>query len=433
MNESAPYCEESEAAFLGSLILDPERLDEYSDQISAEDFYDIRHSNTYRVLLDLREANKPIDLVAIHSSIKDADSVGGLAYLANLPNQTPSALNISFYAAQLKRKRLLREFNRVGYSIRNILQSAVDDEQATEDIQKILREALVSGDTSEAGEITAKEAIQNAMAEVEVAFNNDGQCVGIPTGFARLDSRLGGLHNGEMVVLAARPSMGKTSLAMNIGEHAAIEEGIPVGVFSLEMTATSLMKRSMSGRGRVNSIKLRDGNLTQGELKSLTAAASKIARAPIYMLEKTSINTHTFRNWARRLKAVHDVRLIVVDYMQLMSHKADSRVQEITKISNAIKATAKELNIPILCLSQLSRASEQQDRPPRLSDLRESGAIEQDADVVAFLHHPSPGTPVVELLVSKNRNGPVGTIELEFVKEHSRFKTPVYGTEQTHH
>jgi replicative DNA helicase len=407
-------------------MLDPVRLGEFLHKIDANDFYDQRHANLFQVMLNQYKSGKPIDPTALHTAIKDLDTVGGIAYVCQIQDTTTTASNISYYADVLKRKRVLREFNRAAYSIRNTLQGAESDEQALEDIQKLVRDVLDKGQVDEGGEVSAKDAVYEAIAEVEAAFGCTGQCVGVPTGFASLDLRLGGLHDGEMVVLAARPSMGKTSLAMNIVEHAALNEKLPVGVFSLEMTATSLMKRAMAGRSQVDSIKLRDGNLTADDLKKLTAASAKLAMAPIYIIEKSCISTHEFRNHARRMKSAHDIKLLVVDYIQLMSHKADSRTQEITKISNTMKGTAKELGIPVLALSQLSRASEQQDRPPRLSDLRESGAIEQDADVVAFLSQPEKNSRITDVMIAKNRNGPVGSTELEFIKEHSLFRTPKY-------
>ena len=424
-----PSCTESETALLGGLLLDPERIDEIAGEVSAIDFYDMRHGNLFEHLLSLRDGGAPIDIVSVTETIGDIETIGGVSYVSQLPDKCPTSSHVPYYASILRKKKCLRDFQRVSYNIHNILNSKNSDEEALEELARVTQDVL-GEEGGQGSEVTAREAVQKAIDEIEAAFQCDGNCVGVPSGFSSLDRGLGGLHDGEMVVLAARPSMGKTSMAMNIVEHVAIDNQIPVGVFSLEMTATSLMKRSMAGRGRVDSVKLRDGNLIEPEFKSLISAAGKISASPITIIEKPFLDIHEFRSLARRMKSVHGVRLIVLDYLQLMHAKAESRVQEVTRCSNAVKGVAKELGVPILCLSQLSRSAEQQDRAPRLSDLRDSGAVEQDADVVAFLYQPNKESGMVEVHVCKNRNGPVGAFELEFIAKHSRFQTPLYGADK---
>ena len=426
INSSPPYCAKSESALLGGLLLDPARVDEVASELRQEDFYELRHSNLFAHMLVMKSEGAPIDIVSVTQTLGDKESVGGLAYVSQLPDHCPSPNNVSYYASIIRKKKHLREFQRVSFITQNVLQSNMTDDEALEKLSKTFLSAM-EGSSSKSAEIPARMAVQNAIDEIEAAFKCEGSCIGVPTGFSALDRCLGGLHDGEMAVLAARPSMGKTSLAMNIVEHVAIDNSMPVGVFSLEMTATSLMKRLMSGRSKVDSVKLRDGNLCGEEFKALTVAAGKISSAPITIVEKPFLDVHEFRSMARRMGSVHGVKLIVIDYLQLMHAKAESRVQEVTRCSNAVKGVAKELGVPILCLSQLSRSAEQQDRAPRLSDLRDSGAVEQDADVVAFLYRPNKQGDLVEIHVSKNRNGPVGTFDLEFIKKYSQFRNPRYG------
>jgi len=430
MISTPPACPESESALLGGLLLDSARLDEVASNLQHTDFFDLRHANLFRHMLHLKEDGAPIDIVSVTESIGDRESIGGMAYVSQLPDHCPTVSHIPYYASILRKKKRLRDFRSISYTIHNIITSDTSDDEALEELARIAQDAL-GGEGDKGVEVLAREAVQKAIDEIEAAFHCDGNCVGVPTSFIALDRILGGLHDGEMVVLAARPSMGKSSLAMNVVEHAAIDNNIPVGVFSLEMTASSLMKRCMAGRSKVDGIKLRDGNLTEPEFKALTTAAGKIAKAPIIMVEKPFIDVHEFRSMARRMKSVHGVKLIVLDYLQLMHAKAESRVQEVTRCSNAVKGVAKELGVPILCLSQLSRSAEQQDRAPRLSDLRDSGAVEQDADVVAFLwRRPKDEGIIVKLQVAKNRNGPVGELDLEFIAEHSRFRNPLYGADK---
>ena len=426
-NSPMPHSAEAEGHLLGCLMLEPELLDEAATLIREEDFYDLRHQNLYGLLTKMRDEQKPIAMPSVAEEAKNLkggrESIGGIAYTANLTNQTPSPHMFPFFAGIVRRKAKLREYQKAAYGVINSLQNNSDDEDRIDEIGTILTPLLV--DTEGGGESTTKDIVREAIGQIEVAFTRKGECTGVPTGFSALDKQTGGLQAGDMIVLAARPSMGKTSLALNIAEHVSCDKGQPTGFLSLEMTSTSLMKRILSSRANVNGHKLLNGQLTKDEISKLTIASAQVAKAPLHINDKSALSVTEMAGVCRRMVLRHGVKLLVIDYLQLLQAKAESRVQEVSRISSAIKSVAKELGVPVLILSQLSRNVEAQDRMPRLSDLRDSGAIEQDADLVLFLSREG-GNSLTNLDIAKHRTGPTGVVELEWDATLTKYSNPKY-------
>lgn len=433
-SETLPYSDMNERAVLACCLTEPELVDESATSLQPEDFYDLRHRNLFNTMLEVRGRGEPVQVITIRNYAEEnfpqgVNAVGGIAFLAGLPDIIPSSVGLPNYVAVVKRKSRLREIVSTAKGILSEIENQNGDDDSLLEQAESQLTSLLHASNDQGGEVCLRDAIGETIDQIEAAFTADGGCTGIATGFSALDRLLGGFHNGDYIILAARPSMGKTSLAMSIAENVAIDNKIPVGVFSMEMTAVSLLKRMLSSRSRVDGHSLLTGKLTEQEIKTLTVTSGNILKAPIHLDETSHLTVPVLASKARRMVSRHGVKLIVVDYLQLMSAKADSRVQEVTKISNGLKAVAKELNVPVLVLSQLNRSVEQQERPPRLSDLRDSGSLEQDADVVGLLHRADPTSDLIQLLVQKHRNGPTGDVELEFDKPTTRFKNPDYFTD----
>ena len=425
----APASEEAEAQVLGCILLEPELIDEAATALAAEDFYALKNKNIFDLLLELRADGKPIAtqtiLVEAKSRAGNYDLVGGPAYVADLPNQVPSAALFPYSVSVVKKKSRLRELQRASNMILNLVgEQGRDDDERIEEASALLTNLL--NDAGGCGEASLRDTVHRAINQIEAASEHKGECTGIPTGFLALDKLTAGFHPGDMIVLAARPSIGKTSLALNVAEHVALDKGIPVGFLSLEMTDVSLAKRIMSSRSNVNGHKLLNGNLTEQDIKGLTVVAAKLAKAPLIINDKPGLSVLEMASIARRMVMKHDCKLLILDYLQLMHVKAESRVQEVTKISCALKSIAKELNVPVLVLSQLNRSVESRDSGiPRLSDLRDSGAVEQDADLVMFLSREADAT-ITRLDVAKHRSGPAGIVELDWDAAHTKYKNPDY-------
>jgi replicative DNA helicase len=383
----------------------------------------------------------PIDLITLQQQLKDKqmlEQVGSLAYLSSLQDTVPSAANLSYYLDIVHEKSALRKMIR---TCSDIVARAYENEgevdalmdEAERDILRI-SESRVQGTTK-----TIKDLVKSAITTIEDYHQRQGMLTGIATGFGDFDKMTSGLHPGEMIVIAARPSMGKTSLAMNIAEHVCIDQRLPVGVFSLEMTSESLVLRMLCSRSRVNLRNVRDGFLAERDFPKLTGAASKMATCPLHIDDTAGLSILQLRARARRMHQQHGIKLLVIDYLQLLHSTArraqESRQQEIADISNGVKALAKELEIPVIVLAQLNRELEKdKNRKPRLSDLRESGSIEQDADLVGLLYKPSveddegggnedSDTRPVNLLIAKQRNGPTGDVHLTFLNSITRFES----------
>ena len=424
-NSPLPNSAESEQQLLGCLILEPELVDEAVVQLRAESFHDLRNQNLFKLLGRMRDEQKPISMPSIAEESKSLkggrEEIGGLSYVANLSNQTPSAAMFPYFCGILKKKAKLREYQKAAYEILTSLNSNNDDETRLDNAAAILTPLLHESDGG--GESTTKDIIRRAVSQIESAFTHKGECTGVPTGFRALDKQTGGLQAGDMIVLAARPSMGKTSLALNIAENVTCDAGQPAGFLSLEMTDTSLIKRILSSRSKVNGHKLMNGSLSKDDITKITLAAGQVAKAPLHINDKAGLSIVEMAAICRRMVLKHGVKLLIIDYLQLLQAKAESRVQEVSRISSAIKSVAKELGVPVLVLSQLSRMAE--DNTPSLRHLRDSGAIEQDADIVLFLSRDS-GEKLTKLDIAKHRTGPTGVLELDWDAALTKYTNPKY-------
>jgi replicative DNA helicase len=443
-----PHSPEAEQGVLGCLLLSPnDCIGECIEKLKGaeEAFYDLRHQTIFRALTSMYDKREAIDLITLQQRLKDAqllEQVGGLPFLSALADAVPSAANLSYYLDIVREKFLLRKVIRVcteavgeAYQYQGKVEPLLDKVEA-----EVLR---INESIAQTGMLPIKELVRNAIATIEDFHQRQGMLTGLGTGFQDLDKMTTGLHGGEMIVIAARPSVGKTSLAMNIAEHVAIDLRIPVGVFSLEMSASSLVLRMLCSRSRVNLRNVREGFLAERDFPKLTGAAGKLAAAPLFIDDTSGLSILQLRAGARRMHQQHQVKLFVIDYLQLLhstSARAENRQQEIADISAGLKGLAKELDVPVIVLSQLNREPEKRERgaEPRLSDLRESGSIEQDADLVCLLYRSgkgggdddeSGGSPAdeealpVNLLIAKQRNGPMGEVRLTFLKPYTRFES----------
>lgn len=434
-----PHSPEAELGVLGCALIDPnDVLPRCIERIKADSFYDLRHQTIYSTLIGMYDERVAIDLITIHQRLKDAqllEQVGGLTYLSTLPDATPSTSNLDYYLDILREKYLLRKtIHACTDAVAKIYDHEGNVDALLDGIEgDILK---ISQDRASKESLTICELVRSSINRIEDYHKNQGKIDGIATGFTDFDRMTFGLHGGEMIVIAARPSVGKTSLAMNIADDVAINQKLPVGVFSLEMTAESLTMRMICSRARVNVRNVRDGFLAERDFPKLTIAAGSLSKAPLFIDDSSGLSILQLRAKARRMHQQHGVKLFVIDYLQLLhstSRKAENRQQEITDISSGIKSLAKDLNVPVIVLSQLNRDIEKEkNRKPRLSDLRESGSIEQDADLVGLLYRPN--TPdedesnnslaiPVNLLIAKQRNGDTGDVPLTFFKQYTRFES----------
>jgi replicative DNA helicase len=437
-----PHSVEAEQSLLGGLLLDNSAFDRIADLVAAEDFYRDDHRRLYRHLARLIGEGKPADVVTVAESVEaseDKDRTGGPAYLGSLAQNTPSALNIRRYAELVRERSVQRRLAQVATEIAESALSPLG-----RDVGQLLDEAesriLEVGERGQRG-TQGFEQIQPVLARVFERIDhlyhqeNKSDVTGVPTGFIDLDERTAGLQAGELVIVAGRPSMGKTALALNFAEHVAVKNGIPVAVFSMEMGATQLAMRLLGSIARVDQHKMRTGRLNDEEWSRLSTAMGELHNAPIYIDETGALNSLELRTRARRMhRQSGKLGLVVVDYLQLMSaasqSQGENRATEISEISRSLKALAKELECPVVALSQLNRALEtRNDKRPMMSDLRESGAIEQDADLILFIYRDEVYFPekvesrgIAEVIIGKQRNGPIGKVELTFLGEHTRFE-----------
>ena len=430
---------------LGCVLLSPnECLGECIEKLrdDKEVFYDLRHQTIFETLVAMFDAREAIDVITLQQRLKDRqllEQVGGLAYLSQLQDAVPSAANLSYYLDIVREKFLLRKMIA---TCTDVVGRVYDYEGEVDALlDEVERDVLrISESRVQGGVVTTKELVGKAIGTIENYFSRKGTLNGLATGFADLDRMTDGLHGSEMIVIAARPAMGKTSIAMNIVEHVVLEQKLPAAVFSLEMSAEALVMRMMCSLARVNLRSIREGFMSEADFPKLTGAAGRLANAPLFIDDSAALSILQLRARARRLHQQHGIKLFVVDYLQLLHSTArraqENRQQEISDISSGIKALAKELKVPVLVLSQLNRELERdKSRKPRLSDLRESGPIEQDADVVGLLYKPNAGEDddsvtaeepeglPVNLLIAKQRNGPTGDVNLIFLKPYTRFES----------
>ncbi len=434
-----PHSLEAEQSVLGGLLLDNDAVDRVGDVIADADFYSDAHRHVYRTIVALAAEGKPADVVTVAEALASAqklDYVGGLAYLGALVANVPTAANIRHYAQIVRDRSILRQlaatageiadaaYNPLGKSAKEVL------DQAEAKVLHIAEQgARGAQQVAPIGTLLA-----SVVDRIETLYNRDdpSDVTGVPTGFSDLDRMTSGLQPGDLVVVAGRPSMGKTALALNMGEHVALAAGLPVVVFSMEMGAAQLALRLIGSVGRLDQHKLRTGRLAAEDWEKLTTALGRLNEAPILIDETPALNAIEVRSRARRLmKTYGKLGLVIVDYLQLMqaTTTGENRATEISEISRAMKSLAKELKVPVMALSQLNRSLEQRpNKRPVMSDLRESGAIEQDADVILFIYRDEVYNPetqdkgVAEIIIGKQRNGPIGTVRLTFLGEYTRFE-----------
>ncbi|HVP08104.1 MAG TPA: replicative DNA helicase [Burkholderiales bacterium] len=442
-----PHSVEAEQSLLGGLLLDNQAFDKIADIVSAEDFYRDDHRRLYRHIARLIEQGKPADVVTVSEAVEageDKDRTGGPAYLGSLAQNTPSALNIRRYAELVRERSVQRRLAQVATEI---AESALAP--AGKEVGQLLDEAetriLEVGEKGQRG-TQGFEEIQPVLARVFERIDHlyhqesKSDVTGVPTGYLDLDEKTAGLQPGDLIIVAGRPSMGKTALALNMAEHVAVDNGLPVAIFSMEMGATQLAMRMLGSIARVDQHKMRTGRLADEEWSRLSSAMERLHNAPIFIDETGALNPLELRSRARRMRRqCGKLGLVVVDYLQLMSASSDvqgeNRATEISEISRSLKALAKELQVPVVAMSQLSRAVEQRnDKRPMMSDLRESGAIEQDADVILFIYRDEvyfPEKPEskgrAEVIIGKQRNGPIGKVDLAFLGQFTRFENLAHG------
>jgi len=440
--KTPPHDTASERAVLGGLMIDKDAIGKVADVVEPEDFYEKKHQDIFKCCQELFKSGNPVDVLTVSGRLKDKkilDEIGGTGYLTELINEIPTAANIARYAQVVHEKALLRDLISASADIQGLAYKESENpavllDQAESRIFSVIKKGMNENFYH------VKEGLAEAFERVEELSKHKGGLRGVPTGFTELDNKLSGLQKSDLIIIAARPSLGKTALAMNIASYAAIHAGKNVGIFSLEMSKDQLIDRLIAEQGGIDLWKMRTGaNLVDEDFNNMRHALDVLSRANIYIDDGVGTKVLKMRAMARRLQAQKGLDLIIVDYLQLMEPENVNAapVQQMTEISRSLKLLAKELNIPVLALSQLSRSVEHRMPPtPRLSDLRESGAIEQDADVVLFIHREdrynqdSMNKNMAEIIIAKHRNGPVGSVKLYFDEARVSFRNIEQGYEQ---
>jgi replicative DNA helicase len=424
---------EAEQAVLGAILLEAEALITAMEKLKAEDFYSVSHQRIYDAMVTLNDDNEPIDLVTLTARLQDLsqmDEVGGVMYLAKLANSVPTAANVEYYAQIVEEKSILRRLIRTATQI-------VSSGYATEDdVGALLNDAEarimeISSRRAAHGFISIRDVLMEVFEKVEFLYTNKGGVSGIPSGFIDLDKMTNGFQPNDLIIVAARPSVGKTAFALNIAQNVAVRSTETVAIFSLEMSAPQLVQRIICAESNVDATRMRTGELKGDDWEKLSMAIGALSEAQIYIDDTPGITVSDIRAKCRRLKKERGLGMILIDYLQLIQGRGkagENRQQEVSEISRTLKQIARELEVPVIALSQLSRGVEQrQDKRPMMSDLRESGSIEQDADIVAFLYRDdyydkeSEKKNIIEIIIAKQRNGPVGTVELVFLKNYNKF------------
>ncbi|MGN1145066.1 MAG: replicative DNA helicase [Acetatifactor sp.] len=427
-----PHSVEAEQSVIGSMIMDREAIVAASEIITGEDFYNKQYGILFETMIELNDEGSPVDLVTLQNRLREKDvppEVSSLEFVRDLVTAVPTSANIKYYATIVSEKSVLRKLIRLNEEIANTCYAGKENlEFILEDTEKKVFQLVQKRNNGEF--VPIRQVVMNAMDKIEKAAKNKGSVTGIATGFTDLDYRTAGMQPSDLVLIAARPSMGKTAFALNIAQHVAFKQNRTVAIFSLEMSKEQLVNRMFSLESNVDAQKLRTGQLNDQEWERLIESAGIIGKSNLIIDDTPGISVSELRSKCRKYKLEHNLSMIIIDYLQLMtgSGRTDSRQQEISDISRSLKAVARELSVPVLALSQLSRAVEQRpDHRPMLSDLRESGAIEQDADVVMFIYrddyynHDTDKKGVSEIIIAKQRNGPIGTVELAWLPEYTKF------------
>lgn len=423
---------EAEQAVLGAMLLNERVIPEVLEIIDESYFYKEAHKCIFSGIVELFHNRKNIDIVTVSENLQKKgklQDIGGIFYLTQLVENVPSVTNVTSYARIIKEKGILRALIASSFSILNMCYGAGEEVSSILDkAERLIFE--ISDRRIEGGYVHIKEIIKSSIELIDNLYQRKSHVTGIPTGFLDFDVKTSGLHSGDLIVVAGRPSMGKSAFVASIAEHVAVEENIPVGFFSLEMSKEQLVQRLLCSYAKVDAHKVRTGFLSPQDWPLLTSSAGKLSEAPLYIDDSPALNIFELRAKARRMKSHHQIQLVIVDYLQLIRgiRRIEGRQQEISEVSQGLKALAKELDIPVIAVSQLSREVEKrEDHRPRLSDLRESGAIEQDADLVVLLYREeyydanTENKGIAEINIAKQRNGPTGVIQLGFIKEYMKF------------
>jgi len=424
---------EAEMAVLGSMIIDEQAISVAAEKLGSDSFYKDTHKKIFDAILSLYSVNKAVDIITLSDELKrnnQLEDIGGVSYLTTLANSVPTAANINHYVGIVKENSVLRALiTNCTRIISLCYENEGNIDELVDGAEKLVFE-VSDRRTQGSGYLHLKEIVKDSIETIDLLYQKKAHVTGVPTGYIDFDIKTAGLQPSDLIVIAGRPSMGKSALALGIAEYAGVVEKIPTAMFSLEMSKEQLVQRMLCAHAKVDAHKVRTGYLSTSDWPRLTAAAGKLSEAPIYIDDSPAISVMELRAKARRLKAHHNIQMLILDYLQLMRGKEgiESRQQEISEISRSLKALARELNIPVVAISQLSRAVEARtDHRPQLSDLRESGAIEQDADVVVLIlreeyYRPTPENQgKAEVIIAKQRNGPVGSLSLAFIKEFTRF------------
>ncbi len=430
-----PHSIEAEQAVLGGLMLDNRAWERVADRIVESDFYRRDHRLILRSIANLEANDKPFDVITLSEELEkthELDDAGGLAYLGRLAKETPSAANIKAYADIVRERSVLRQLIEIGTDIAGSAYNPEgrESKELLDQAEQLVFRIAEQGAKANNGFVDIKKLLTATVEKIDFLYEQEGNITGIPTGFTEFDNMTTGLQKGDLVIVAGRPSMGKTTFAMNIAENAAIAQDIPVAVFSMEMPGDALTMRMISSLGRINSQNLRTGNLLDEDWPRITSAVSILSEKKIFIDDSAALSLSELRARARRLKREHGLGMVVIDYLQLMQGSgSENRATEISEISRGLKALAKELEIPVIALSQLNRSLEQRtDKRPVMSDLRESGAIEQDADLIVFIYRDevynddSPDKGTAEIIIGKQRNGPIGKTRVTFLGQYTRFE-----------
>jgi len=427
-----PHSVEAEQSVIGSMIMDREAIVVASELISGDDFYNKQYGVLFETMVELNDKGYPVDLITLQDKLKEKDvpaEVSSLEFVRDLITAVPTSANIKYYANIVSEKATLRRLIRLNEEIANTCYVGKEDLQyILDDTEKRIFQLVQRRNTEDFTPI--RQVVMNAMDKVEAAARNKGSVTGVPTGFLDLDYRTAGMQPSDLVLIAARPSMGKTAFVLNIAQYVAFKQNKSVAIFSLEMSKEQLVNRMFALEANIDAQNLRTGQLNDEEWEKLIESAGIIGRSNLYIDDTPGISVAELRSKCRKLKLEKGLDMIIIDYLQLMSGSGrnESRQQEISDISRSLKGIARELNVPVLALSQLSRAVEQRpDHRPMMSDLRESGAIEQDADVVMFIYrddyynHETEKKDIAEIIIAKQRNGPIGTVELAWLPKYTKF------------
>ena len=436
-----PHSIEAEQSVIGSMMIDKDAIMAASELITGEDFYNKQYGVVFETMVELHDNGKPVDLITLQDKLKEKDvpsEVSSLEFVRDIITAVPTSANIKHYANIVAEKSILRKMIRLNEEIENLCYSGKESmEFILEDAEKRIFDLVQKRNSGEF--VPIRQVVMNALKKIEAASKTTGRVTGIATGFYDLDFKTSGMQPADLVLIAARPSMGKTAFVLNIAQHVAFRLNETVAIFSLEMSKEQLVNRMFSLESNVDAQNLRNGTLSDMEWEKLIESAGVIGKSNLIIDDTAGISISELRSKCRKFKLEHNLKMIIIDYLQLMSGsgRSESRQQEISEISRSLKSLARELNVPVLALSQLSRAVEQRpDKRPMMSDLRESGAIEQDADVIMFIYRDdyynkdSEKKGISEIIIGKQRNGPIGTVELVWLPEYTKFANKAHDRDQ---